>query len=94
MFLFVNGLVTDVKASFGVNTKSADALAPKVVKASGGMVLAVRDRQHILLFQSSFHLLVRNQIQDTIQNADFYLIIFKTIQDVKKLPNLAVQSKV
>ena len=34
-----------------VNTTSADALAPKVAYASVGMVLAVQDRQHILLFQ-------------------------------------------
>ena len=29
----------------------ADALAPKVTRASAGMVLAVLDRQHVLLFQ-------------------------------------------
>ena len=36
----------------GVNTKSVDALAPKVARASAGMVLIVLDRQHALLFQS------------------------------------------
>ena len=36
----------------GVNTIPADALAPKVIRASAGMVLAVQDRQHILLLQS------------------------------------------
>ena len=30
----------------------ADALAPKVASASAGMVLAVYDRQHVLLPQS------------------------------------------
>ena len=30
----------------------ADALAPKVARASAGMVLAVYNRQHVLLFQS------------------------------------------
>ena len=30
----------------------ADALAPKVTRVSAGMVLAVEDRQHVLLFQS------------------------------------------
>ena len=30
----------------------ADALAPKDASASAGMVLAVKDRQHVLLFQS------------------------------------------
>ena len=41
-------------SSFGCNTRTlpADALAPKVAKASAGMVLAVQDRQHVLLFQS------------------------------------------
>ena len=36
----------------GVNTKSVDALAPKVARASAGMVLIVLDRQNALLFQS------------------------------------------
>ena len=30
----------------------ADALAPKVASASAGMVLAVLDRPHVLVFQS------------------------------------------
>ena len=29
----------------------ADALAPNVARASAGMVLAVMDKQHVLLFQ-------------------------------------------
>ena len=36
----------------GVNAMSADALAPEVARASAGMVLAVEDRQYVLLFQS------------------------------------------
>ena len=39
-------------SSFGVNTMPADALAPKLARASAAMVLAVYDRQHILLFHS------------------------------------------
>ena len=38
--------------ALGSNTMPADALAPKVAKVSAGMVLAVQDRQHVLLFQS------------------------------------------
>ena len=30
----------------------ADALAPKVARASADMVVAVKDKQHILSFQS------------------------------------------
>ena len=30
----------------------ADALAPNVARGSAGMVLAVYDRQHVLLFKS------------------------------------------
>ena len=36
----------------GVSTMSADALAPKVARASAGMVLAVQDWQHVFWFQS------------------------------------------
>ena len=32
---------------FGINTMLANALAPKVATVSAGMVLAVRDRQHV-----------------------------------------------
>ena len=32
-----------------INTMSADAPAPKVIRASAGMVLVVWDRQHLLL---------------------------------------------
>ena len=39
-------------SGFGVNTMPADALAPKVARAPAGMVLAVKDEQHLLLFQS------------------------------------------
>ena len=59
----------------------ADALAPKVAKASAGMVLAVY-RQHVFLFQSQFHLLESSQIQDTIKNVNISFVIFKTIQHV------------
>ena len=38
-----------------VNTMPADALAPSVARASAGMVLAAKDRQHVLMFQSKFH---------------------------------------
>ena len=62
---------------------SADALATKVTRTSEGMVLALQDKQHVLLFQSSFHLLGLSEIQDTIQNVNISFIIFKTIQHVK-----------
>ena len=39
-------------SGFEVNTMPADALAPEVTRASTGMVLAVQDRQHVLMFQS------------------------------------------
>ena len=38
--------------AFGVNTMPADALAPKGDRVSAGMVLAMQDRQPVLLFQS------------------------------------------
>ena len=41
-----------------------DALAPKISRASAGIVLAVQDTQHILLLQSLFHLPGSSQIQD------------------------------
>ena len=43
--------------ALAVNGTPADALAPKVARASAGMVLAVKDRYHVSLFQTSFHLL-------------------------------------
>ena len=55
----------------------ADALAPKVARASADMVLAVQDRQHVLVFQSSFHLLGSSQSQDMIQNVNISFMIFK-----------------
>ena len=69
---------------FGVNTMPADALAPKVTRASVGMSLAVWDRQHVLLFQGKFHPLESIQIQHTIQNVNICFVIFKTIQNVKE----------
>ena len=30
----------------------ADALAPKIARASAGMILVVEDKKHVLLFQS------------------------------------------
>ena len=38
-------------SGFGVNTMLADALAPKVARASAGMELAVGVGQHVSLFQ-------------------------------------------
>ena len=57
--------------------------AAKVARASAGMVLPVHNRQHVFLFLSLFHMLVLSQIQDTIQNVNISVIIFKTIQHVK-----------
>ena len=68
---------------WGVNTMSADALAPKVARASAGIVLPVLDRQHVLLFHSQFHLLgigQISQIQDTIENVNVSFVIVKAIQ--------------
>ena len=39
-------------SGFGVNTMPADAVAPKVARASADIVLTVQDRQYVLLFQS------------------------------------------
>ena len=39
-------------SGFGPNTMHADALAPKVTSASAGKILALCDRQQVLLFQS------------------------------------------
>ena len=41
---------------WGVNAMLVDALAPKVDRTSAGMVFTWLDRQHVLLFQSPFHL--------------------------------------
>ena len=69
--------------ALGVNTTPADALAPKVARASAGMVLALKDRQYILLLQSQFHLLGSSQIQDINENGNISIVIFKAIQRVK-----------
>ena len=45
-------LEKELSMAFGVNTMSADTLAPKVTKASTGIILAVLGRQHVLLFHS------------------------------------------
>ena len=36
----------------GVNNMAANALAPKIARASAGLVLAMQNRQHVLLFQN------------------------------------------
>ena len=69
--------------ALGVNTTPADALASKVARASAGMVLALKDRQHILLLQSQFHLLGSSQIQDINENGNISIVICKAIQRVK-----------
>ena len=66
-FKFIPPMLKTEYTGFGVNTIPAGALAPKVVSASASMLLAVWDRQHGLLFQSWFDLLVSSLIQDTIQ---------------------------
>ena len=66
-----------------VNTMFDDALAPKVTNASAGMILAVQDRQHALLFQSWFPLHGLRLIQYIIQNVNISFITFKIIQHVK-----------
>ena len=50
---------------------------------SAGMALAVWNRQHVILFQSQFHLDGSSQIQYTIWNVNIPFVIFKTIQHVK-----------
>ena len=57
-----------------------DALAPNV--ASAGTIMAVQDKQHILLLQSLFQLLGSSQIQDIIQNVNIFIIV-QVIQHVK-----------
>ena len=56
-YIFNSSDVVDGFSGFGFNTMPADALAPKVARASVGTVLVVSDRQHVLLFQSRFHIL-------------------------------------
>ena len=60
-----------------VNTMPINALAPKVTIASAGMVLTVLHRQHVLLFQSWFHLLGWSQVPNRIQNVNTISVIFK-----------------
>ena len=69
--------------AMGISTMPADALAPKVARASAGMVLAVWNRWRVLLFQSQFHWLQSIQIHDTFQNVNITFLIFKSIQHVK-----------
>ena len=57
-------------------TMPAATLVPKVTSASASMVLAVLDKQSVLLFQSQIQLLGLSQIQDTIQNVNISFIIF------------------
>ena len=54
-------------------TMPAATLVPKVTSASASMVLAVLDKQSVLLFQSQIQLLGLSQIQDTIQNVNISL---------------------
>ena len=61
----------------------ADVLAPKVAKASAGMVLSVHDRQHVGLLHYEYGLLLLNKIQDRIQNVNKSLIIFKQFSMLK-----------
>ena len=65
--------------ALGVNTMTPDALGPKVATASSGMVWVVWDRQYVWMFQTSFHWLGSNQIQNMIQNGNITFIIFKAI---------------
>ena len=60
-----------------VNTMTFDALGPKVAIESADNVLAVLERQHVLLFQSQFHLHESSQIKNTIQNMNISFIILK-----------------
>ena len=67
----------------GVNTRPADALAPKGTRTSAGMVSSVYDRQHVGLLHCEFGLVLLNKFQDMIQNVNTSLIIYKTIHHVK-----------
>ena len=62
------GVENEIFRLCGVNNMPAHALAEKVARASAGMVLVVLYKQHILLFNRQFHLLLSSQIRDTIQN--------------------------
>ena len=54
-----------------------DALAPKFDRTSvGGMLLSVKDRQHVLLFQSPGYFVLYIYV---------LYFIFKTVQHVKSL---------
>ena len=63
--------------SYLVNTLPADALVPKVTRASSGMVLTVKDRQHIGLLHCEFGLILMNKIKVMIWNVNASLIVFK-----------------
>ena len=65
----LNLLMLGVEYSgFGINAMPADALTPKVARASADILLAVHGRQHALLFENWFHRRGWSQIQGTIQN--------------------------
>ena len=66
-------------SGLGVNTMPADALAPKVSRASAGMVLSALDRQHVRLLHCEFGLLLLNKIKDMARNVNTSWIIFETI---------------
>ena len=66
-----------------VKIMPADALAPKVARASVGMVLSEYDRQHVELLHCEFGLLLLNKLQDMIRNVNISIVNFKTIQHLK-----------
>ena len=66
----------------GVNTMHDDALAPKVTRASTGIILMIYNRQHVGLFRCESCLLL-NKIQDMIPDVNTSFEIIKTIQHVK-----------
>ena len=83
-FFLLNRLMLEADYfGFRVNTMPTDALAPKVASASAGIAMSVKDRQHVLLPQSWFHLLGPNQTLNTIQNVNISFINFEQFSMIK-----------
>ena len=54
-------------SSFGMNTMPTEALAPKVTRASAGMVLAVLERQYVLYDSFRVNFIYLGQAKSKIQ---------------------------
>ena len=55
----------------------ADALATLITRASAGMILTLKDRQHVGLLHCEFGYLLLNKMQDMIRNVNASFIILR-----------------